>query len=95
MKTDAKKAAQAAGKGSSPAVAAGRSRHGGSVWTDAVKMVRVWKRMESMLKRTADWLEKMSVAAMAVGIFQGQPIGIFLGVACFAASLYLTKKLGG
>ena len=51
--------------------------------------------MESMLKRTADWLEKMSVAAMAVGIFQGQPIGIFVGVACFAASLYLTKKLGG
>ena len=51
--------------------------------------------MESMLKRTADWLEKMSVAAMAVGIFQCQPIGIFLGVACFAASLYLTKKLGG
>lgn len=95
LKTDATKAAQAAGQGSSPAVAAGRSRHGGSVWTDAVKMVRVWKRMESMLKRTADWLEKMSVAAMAVGIFQGQPIGIFLGVACFAASLYLTKKLGG
>ena len=95
LKTDATKAAQAAGQGSSPAVAAGRSRHGGSVWTDAVKMDRVWKRMESMLKRTADWLEKMSVAAMAVGIFQGQPIGIFLGVACFAASLYLTKKLGG
>lgn len=48
-----------------------------------------------MAKRTADWLEKMSVAAMAVGIFQGQPAGIFLGLACFAASLYLTKKLGG
>lgn len=41
LKTDATKAAQAAGKGSSPAVAAGRSRHGGSVWTDAVKMVIV------------------------------------------------------
>lgn len=48
-----------------------------------------------MLKRTADWLEKMSVAAMAVGIFQGQSIGIFLSLACFAASLYLTRKAGG
>ena len=46
LKTDATKAAQAAGQGSSPAVAAGRSRHGGSVWTDAVKMVRVRKRIE-------------------------------------------------
>ena len=45
-----------------------------------------------MLQRTADWLEKMSVAAMAVGLFQGQPVGVCLGLACFAASLYLTKK---
>ena len=48
-----------------------------------------------MLKRTADWLEKMSVAAMAVGIFQGQSVGVFLGLGCFVASLYLTRKAGG
>ena len=48
-----------------------------------------------MVKRIADWLEKMSVAAMAVGIFQGVWYGILLGVACFMASLYLTKKEGG
>ena len=29
-------------------------------------------------KRIADWLEKMSVAVMAVGIFQGVWYGIFL-----------------
>lgn len=48
-----------------------------------------------MLKRIADWLEKMSVAAMAVGVFQGQSIGIFLSVACLAGCLYLTKKTKG
>lgn len=47
-----------------------------------------------MKKRLADWLEKMSVAAMAVGIFQEKNIGICLGIACFAASLYLTWKGG-
>lgn len=47
-----------------------------------------------MLKRVADRLEKMSVAAMAVGLFQGVGYGIFLGIACFAASLYLTRKGG-
>ncbi len=36
-----------------------------------------------MVKRVADWLEKMSVAVMAVGIFQGVWYGIFLGVAMF------------
>lgn len=48
-----------------------------------------------MLKRTADWLEKMSVAAMAVGIFQGNNYGVVLGGACFLGSLYITRKIGG
>ena len=48
----------------------------------------------TMVKRLADWLEKMSVASMAVGLFQGVGYGVFLGLACFAASLYLTKKGG-
>lgn len=48
-----------------------------------------------MLKRTADWLEKMSVAAMAVGIFQGSEYGVVLGVACYLGSLCLTRKTGG
>ncbi|WP_165066785.1 hypothetical protein [Desulfovibrio sp. ZJ200] len=46
-------------------------------------------------QRTADWLEKMSVAAMAVGIFQGMGYGVFPGLACFVGSLYLTQKGGG
>ena len=48
-----------------------------------------------MVKRVADWLEKMSVASMAVGVFQEQLFGIILGLACFLGSLYLTKRIGG
>ena len=48
-----------------------------------------------MLRRTADWLEKMSVSAMAVGLFQGNDYGIAPGVACFLGSLYITRKTGG
>lgn len=48
-----------------------------------------------MVKRVADWLEKMSVASMAVGVFQEQLFGIILGFACFLGSLYLTKRIGG
>ena len=48
-----------------------------------------------MLKRHADWLEKMSVAAVAVGLFQGQALGFVIGIACYAGSVYLTRKMGG
>ena len=48
-----------------------------------------------MLKRNADWLEKMSVAAMAVGLFQLYFWAMFVGIACYAGSLYISRKLGG
>ena len=48
-----------------------------------------------MLKRHADWLEKMSVAALAVGLFQGQALGFVIGIACYIGSMYITRKLGG
>ena len=48
-----------------------------------------------MLKRNADWLEKMSVAAFAVGLFQGQILGFIIGIACYLGSMYLTRKIGG
>jgi len=48
-----------------------------------------------MLKRIADWLEKVSVAAFAVGIFQGQFLwGVFVAIVALAASLVITKKIG-
>jgi uncharacterized membrane protein YgdD (TMEM256/DUF423 family) len=37
----------------------------------------------------------MSVAAFAVGIFQGQMLGFIIGIACYAGSMYITRKLGG
>jgi hypothetical protein len=49
-----------------------------------------------MLKRIADWLEKVSVAAFAVGIFQGQVLwGLAVAAVALVASLMLTKKTGG
>jgi hypothetical protein len=49
-----------------------------------------------MLKRIADWLEKVSVAALAVGLFQGHLVwGLTLAAASLLGSLLLTKKLGG
>ena len=47
-----------------------------------------------MLKRIADWLEKVSVAAFAVGIFQGQFLwGIAVTTVALGASLVITRKL--
>ena len=49
-----------------------------------------------MLKRIADWLEKVSVAAIAVGIFQDQTVwGIVVAITALAISLALTKRIGG
>jgi hypothetical protein len=46
-----------------------------------------------ILKRNADWLEKMSVGVFAVGLFQGQLLGFAVGIACYFGSMYLTRKM--
>jgi hypothetical protein len=47
-----------------------------------------------MLKRMADWLEKVSVAAFAVGLFHDQILwGLFVAAVTLAASLKLTREL--
>ena len=50
-----------------------------------------------MLKRIADWLEKVSVAGLAVGLFQWDHVvwGLFVAVATLFTSLAITRKLGG
>ena len=49
-----------------------------------------------MLKRIADWLEKVSVAAFAVGLFQGRTFwGLFVAAITLIGSLKLTQKLEG
>lgn len=45
-----------------------------------------------MGKRIADWLEKMSVASMAVGIFQTNVYGVVLGIICLMGSIYITIR---
>ena len=49
-----------------------------------------------MLKRIADWLEKVSVAAFAIGIFHDQlALGLAVAVIALASSLIITRRIGG
>ena len=50
--------------------------------------------MINLAKRFADWLEKMSVAALAVGLFQGKWSAILLGVGTFSACMIISGLLG-
>lgn len=45
-----------------------------------------------MVKRIADWLEKFSVGAMLIGLFQNRPIGVGISLALLAMSLFLTRR---
>ena len=48
-----------------------------------------------MVKRFADWLEKVSVVALAVGLFQSNPFGIVIAVVAFGGCMLLTRKMEG
>ena len=50
---------------------------------------------KDMVKRLADWMEKVSVAALAVGLFQGRVLGIIVAAVFFGGCLVLTKKMEG
>jgi hypothetical protein len=53
-------------------------------------------RRSGMLKRMADWFEKVSVTAFAVGIFYDQPLlGLSTALGTLAVSLVLTRQIGG
>ena len=43
-----------------------------------------------MTKRLADWLEKVSVAAFAVGVFQGSLLGLVIAALALGMSLWMT-----
>ena len=43
-----------------------------------------------MTKRLADWLEKVSVAAFAVGVFQGSLLGLVIAALALGMSLWRT-----
>lgn len=45
---------------------------------------------KALLKRTADALEKLAVAGLAVGIFQGNENGIYIGAGLMLFSYVLT-----
>jgi hypothetical protein len=50
-------------------------------------------QVRAIVKKTSDALEKLSIASLAVGIFQGQNLGIWLGVAFMGVSYALTIRL--
>jgi biopolymer transport protein ExbB/TolQ len=49
-----------------------------------------------MLKRITDWLEKVSVIALGVGLFQDKTLwGLFVAGITLVACLMLTRKQEG
>lgn len=46
-----------------------------------------------MVKRTADWLEKISAGAMLIGIFQDNTPATIVGLAFFGFSEFLTWRM--
>lgn len=44
------------------------------------------------LKRTADALEKLAIAGIAIGIFQGHNLGMWLGAVFMVMSYYVTYR---
>lgn len=49
-------------------------------------------RFKNRLKRVADALEKLGVAGIAVGVFQGNMAGFWAAVVFLGVSIYLTKE---
>jgi hypothetical protein len=45
---------------------------------------------KAILKRTADALEKIAIGSILVGLFQGQQIGVIIGVGCIVVSYFFT-----
>ena len=45
---------------------------------------------KAILKRTADALEKLAIAALVIGLFQAKALGIVVGAACIALSYAFT-----
>ncbi len=46
-----------------------------------------------MAKRLADWLEKASVGAFVVGLFQGRVLGVVVAVCFFVSCMLLTRRM--
>lgn len=45
---------------------------------------------KAVIKRTADVMEKLGVTGLALGIFKGEPEGLFIGLGCLFVSFGLT-----
>lgn len=50
------------------------------------------EQKRAVIKRTADALEKLAIGSLLVGVFQQKQAGIWIGMACMAASYILTLR---
>lgn len=41
---------------------------------------------KTILKRTADIMEKLAIGSILVGLFQGQQQGLYIGIFCLCAT---------
>ncbi|MDR2574585.1 MAG: hypothetical protein LBC94_09660, partial [Desulfovibrio sp.] len=46
-----------------------------------------------MVKRIADWLEKISAGSMLIGLYQGNAVATLFGLALFCVVLVLQRRL--
>jgi hypothetical protein len=49
-------------------------------------------KFSNRLKRLTDILEKLGLAGAAIGLFQSNPKGLWLGLGLLAVSLLLTRE---
>ena len=49
-------------------------------------------KFKNRFKRIVDILEKLGGASLAIGLFQGQQVGLWLGMGCLLASVLLTVE---
>ena len=49
-------------------------------------------KLRKRLKRVTDILEKLGVASLAIGVFQGRQLGLWMGIGFLAVSILLTTE---
>jgi hypothetical protein len=48
---------------------------------------------EPILKRIADWLEKISAGSMLIGLYQGNDFAIIFGLSLFGTILLIQRRV--
>ena len=49
-------------------------------------------KFKNRIRRVTDIMEKLGVASLAIGLFQDNQVGAWLGVVCLVLALALTRE---